>query len=114
MDYEQRTAWKYESIRGSFHTAASLSNKVNSDGSYASYPGSTVVFRPGKQCLQIVQMMQKVLLYKLKDSNMLAAPLPASTIHMTLHDLVSPELCKDEAEYNSLETVSVKRTVSEF
>ncbi|HAL59726.1 MAG TPA: hypothetical protein DCP64_10150, partial [Sarcina sp.] len=85
LDYEQRTAWKYESIRGSFHTAASLSNKVNSDGSYASYPGSTVVFRPGKQCLQVVQMMQKVLLYKLKASNMLAAPLPASTIHMTLH-----------------------------
>ena len=98
LDYEQRTAWKYESIRGSFHTAASLSNKVNSDGSYASYPGSTVVFRPGKQCLQVVQMMQKVLLYKLKASICLQLA-PASTIHMTLHDLVSPELCKDEAEY---------------
>ena len=60
LDYEQRTAWKYEPVRGSFHTAASLSDKVNTDGSYASYPGNTVVFRPGKQCLQIVQMMQKI------------------------------------------------------
>ena len=112
LDYEQRTAWKYESIRGSFHTAASLSNKVNSDGSYASYPGSTVVFRPGKQCLQVVQMMQKVLLYKLKDSNMLAAPLPASTIHMTLHDLVSPELCKDEADYKNKLVTSTGKAVA--
>ena len=112
LDYEQRTAWKYESIRGSFHAAASLSNKVNSDGSYASYPGSTVVFRPGKQCLQVVQMMQKVLLYKLKDSNMLAAPLPASTIHMTLHDLVSPELCKDEAEYKNKLVTSTGKAVA--
>lgn len=53
LDYEQRTAWKYESVSGFFHTAASLSDKVNTDGSYASYPGNTVVFRPGNNACRL-------------------------------------------------------------
>lgn len=90
-EYEQRTAWKYESIHGSFHTAEKLTDKVNQDGSYAPFRGSTVVFRPGRQCLQIIQIMQRLLQSRLEGAGMLASPLPPSTIHMTLHDLLSPD-----------------------
>lgn len=96
-DYEQRTAWKYEPVRGLFHTNEELSRKVNPDGSYAPFPGSTAVFRPEKQCLQIIRFMQK-LLYQKMGSSMLAQPLPASSIHMTLHDLISPEICVSSPE----------------
>ena len=52
-EYEQRTAWKYEPIRGSFYTADGLANKVGRDGSFVPFPGSTVVFRPEKLCVQV-------------------------------------------------------------
>lgn len=90
-DYERRTAWKYEPIRGSFPAADSLSEKVEQDGSYRPFRGTTVVFRPGSSCLQAVQLMQRALYCRLEGTGMLASPLPASTIHMTLHDLISPE-----------------------
>ena len=96
-DYEQRTAWKHEPIHGSFHTHEGLSQKVNPDGSYASFPGSTVVFRLENQCLQIIQLMQKVLYHKL-GGDMLASILPASSLHMTLHDLISREMCISHTE----------------
>ena len=101
-DYEQKTAWKYAPISGSFHTHEGLNRKVNPDGSFAAFPGSTVVFRPGSDCAPIIQMMQGILHYRLSGAGMLAAPLPASTGHMTLHDLISPELCASEtsAEYS--------------
>ena len=95
--YEQQTAWKYEPIHGSFHTHEGLSQKVNPDGSYASFPGSTVVFRLENQCLQIIQLMQKVLYHKL-GGDMLASILPASSLHMTLHDLISREMCISHTE----------------
>ena len=95
-EYEQRTAWKYEPMHGSFHTADGLSAKVNPDGSYAPFLGSTVVFRPGIECMQILHMMKRVLYHKLGDTGMLSAFLPASTVHMTLHDLVCPELCRSD------------------
>ena len=90
-DYEQRTGWKYEPIQGVFPAHAGLAAKVSPSGSYASFPGSTVVFRPGKQCLRVIQLMQRVLDTKLRGSNLLADPLPASAIHLTLHDLISPD-----------------------
>ncbi len=110
-EYEQRTAWKYEPIRGSFHTADSLKAKINPDGSYAPFPGSTVVFRPGKHCLQIIPLMQKTLYHKLEGTGMLADVLPASTIHMTLHDLVSPEIhiSQSEEAYESEIADSIKK-----
>ncbi len=92
-EYEQRTAWKYEPIRGSFHTAQGLAKKVDPDGNYQPFPGTTVVFRPESICSQTVAMMQRVLYHRLEGSGMLASALPVSTIHMTLHDLVSPEKC---------------------
>ena len=91
-DYEQRTTWKNEPIRGSFHTHEGLACKVNPDGSYAPFHGSTVVFRPGKQCFQVIRLMQRVLYHKLDGTGMLASLLPDASIHMTLHDLVSPEM----------------------
>ncbi len=90
-EYERRTAWKYEPIRGTFHTAESLVNKVSPEGCFVPFSGSTVVFRADKTCLQVTGMMQDLLYCKLGDSGMLAERLPVSTVHMTLHDLLSPE-----------------------
>ncbi len=112
-DYEQRTAWKYEPIHGSFHTADGLLNKISPDGNYVPFPGSTVVFRPGNQCLQIIQLMQKALCCRLDETGMLAHPLPASTIHMTLHDLISREMCASDSEKDYKQEVedSISRAV---
>ena len=90
-EYDRRTAWKYEPIRGTFRTAESLVNKVGPDGRFVPFPGSTVVFRADKTCLQVIGMMQELLYHDLRDSGMLAERLPVSTVHMTLHDLLSPE-----------------------
>ena len=97
-DYEQRTAWKYEPLQGLFHTHAGLANKVNPDGSYAPFSGSTVVFKPDNNCLRFIQQIQSMLYQKLDPSDMLASFLPTSTIHMTLHDLISPEMCTAASE----------------
>lgn len=103
-DYESRTAWKYDRIQGFFHTPDDLTRKVNPDGSYAPYPGSTVVFRAGYACIQIIQMMQHILYQRLESNDLLSARLPASTIHMTLHDLISPDMrlsaLDDQAAYS--------------
>lgn len=96
FDYEQRTSWKYSQIQGFFHTAESLTNKIDDRGAYKSFPGSTVVFRPEKRCMKIIQLMQELLYNQLEETGMLASLLPASTIHMTLHDLVSPENCMSD------------------
>ena len=96
-DYEQRTAWKYEPIHGSFHSHEGLAGKVNPDGSFAPFPGSTVVFRPGKLCFQVIQLMQRILYHELDGTGMLALPLPDAAIHMTLHDLISPEMCSSDS-----------------
>ena len=95
-DYEQRTAWKYQPISGFFHTADGLNNKVDFNGSYMPFAGTTVVFRLGKKNSYLIQLIQHILSYHLGESGMLAAPLPASALHMTLHDLVSPERCAAE------------------
>lgn len=112
-EYEQRTAWKYEPIRGSFYTADGLANKVGQDGSFVPFPGSTVVFRPEKLCVQVVELMQRLLYHKLDGTDMLAAPLPAAAIHMTLHDLISRETCgsdpADEKQYGREVSESLAR-----
>lgn len=96
LDYEARTAWKYEPVCGFFSTDEGLKRKVSEDGSYLPFPGSTAVFRPGKTCLQVMMLIQRILYEQLGDTGMLAEPLPASTIHMTLHDLISPETSKSD------------------
>lgn len=91
-EYKQRIAWKDEPIHGEFHTHKDLENKIGLDGSFGDFPGSTVVFRPEKLCYYVACLMQRILYDKLWETGMLASKLPASTIHMTLHDLVSPEM----------------------
>lgn len=112
-DYEQRTAWKYAPISGNFHTAEDLTRKVRLDGSYAPFPGTTVVFRLGKQELGLTQLMQQVLAQALEGTDMLASPLPPSALHMTLHDLISPENCasdpEDRIQYDREMTASLKQ-----
>lgn len=112
-EYEQRTAWKYEPIQGFFHTAEGLARKVNPTGDYVPFPGTTAVFRPDKTCLGVIRLMQQVLSQRLSGTGMLASPLPASTIHLTLHDLVCPEKCVsdpgDEAGYQAELTESLRR-----
>lgn len=90
-EYDNRTAWKYEPIHGVFHTHEGLVSKVNADGSYAPFFASTVVFVADQPCAQAVEKMQTVLHDSLGD--MLASPLPVASCHMTLHDLISPEMC---------------------
>lgn len=97
-DYEQRTVWKYAPIGGTFHTAEGLARKVRPDGSYAPFSGTTVVFRLGKRELRILQLMQQLLEQALEGADMLASPLPVSALHMTLHDLISPENCASDSE----------------
>ena len=109
-EYEQRTAWKYEPIRGRFSTHPGLDDKVSPDGSFRHFPGNTAVFRPDRDTFRLARLMQAALHSHLDDTGMLAEPLPESTLHMTLHDLVSPGqgASGGEAEYvreteNSLE-----------
>ena len=112
-DYERRTAWKYEPVRGYFHTAEGLTNKIAEDGGYKFFPGTTVVFRLGKKATYMIRLMQKTLEHKLKDTGMLAEQLPVSALHITLHDLVSPERCesdpKDAEAYNREMRVSLEK-----
>lgn len=110
-EYELRTAWKYEPIRGTFHTAQGLENKIKPDGSYAPFYGSTVVFRSGRQELQMINMMQRLLHHKLESSGMLVSPLPVSTIHMTLHDLISPEFCTTDSGNQEEYHIEVAKSV---
>lgn len=118
-DYEQRTAWKYEPIHGSFPTADGLKNKVSENGDFLPFAGNTVVFRLDGMGVKIIQMMQKVLEYWLQNTGMLASPLPSDTIHMTLHDLISPENClsdnkeeyKKELEKSQLRAVEITEKI---
>ncbi len=90
-EYEQRTAWKHEPLHGHFSTHSDLQRKITPDGNYRSFPGSTVVFRLDRNTYRMVRLMQAALHRHLDGTEMLAKPLPISTLHMTLHDLVSPE-----------------------
>ncbi len=52
-DYEQRTAWKYEPVRGVFPTHEGLTAKVRPDGGYMPFAGSTVVSGPGNPACRL-------------------------------------------------------------
>ena len=115
-DYERRTCWKYEPIRGAFHTHEGLTRKVAPDGSFRPFPGTTVVFRAGRMCLKGVGLMQRALYALLEGTGMLSSPLPEATTHMTLHDLVSPEACEadpaDRERYDSETADSLNRAAA--
>lgn len=95
-EYEARTAWKYEPIRGCFHTHAGLTAKVDESGKYRRFPGSTSVFRLERDERFCIAAMQSYL--HDRAGEMLARPLPVSTLHMTLHDLANPETAKDGSD----------------
>lgn len=90
-EYEKRTAWKYEPICGIFHTPESLQAKVRPDGGYAHFPGTTTAFRLEGRTADVIGRMQDELHRSLSGTDMLAAPLEKDQLHMTLHDLISPE-----------------------
>ncbi len=90
-EYDLRTAWKYEPVRGRFLTHPGLKHKVGPDGAFRPFPGSTVVFRPDRDTFHLTRLMQSILRGRLSGAGMCADPLPASTLHMTLHDLMDPE-----------------------
>ena len=105
-DYDHRTAWKYEPIRGTFHTAPGLALKATPEGAYVPFRGTTVVFRMNRQDQHIIRLMQDILYHHLNaDSRqpILMPVLREETFHLTLHDLVCPTLCvsdlRDEAGY---------------
>ena len=118
-EYEQRTAWKYEPIRGQFSTHTGLDDKVGPDGSFRYFPGTTAVFRLDRDTFRLARLMQAALHSHLEDTGMLAEPLPESTLHMTLHDLVSPppggggEGYAGEAENSLTGAVAVVSSVRE-
>ncbi len=90
-DYNARTAWKYAPVSGRFFTHPGLGAKVNEDGSFRPFPGTTAVFRLDGHGYGLVRMLQGLLYKALGESGMLARPLPAESFHMTLHDLINPD-----------------------
>ncbi len=89
-DYDRRTSWKAEPVRGVFAAAEGLRAKVDGRGRFVLFPGTTVAFRAGEECRRTVDRLQDILYQRIDD--MLALRLGAATCHMTLHDLVSPEM----------------------
>ena len=98
LDYENRTSWKHDRLSGRFMTDRGLRQKVDEGGKYLPFHGSTVVFRPGRDCQGVVQVAQHFLSHHLDSTRMLADPLDPAQIHMTLHDLCSPSLPTREGE----------------
>ena len=72
---------------GVFTTNSSLSNKVDPDGSFRPFFGSTVVFSLDARTKFALAGLQRGLYCEV--GQMLAQPLTADTFHMTLHDLVN-------------------------
>ncbi|MCR5294432.1 MAG: 2'-5' RNA ligase family protein [Lachnospiraceae bacterium] len=111
-EYEQRTMWKKEPISGHFQTAPDLERKVTPGGHYLPFMGSTVVFKADEYGCEIVNRIQDSLFALLSDTCILADPLPRSTTHMTLHDLLSPEqFSGSPEEYDQKVEDSLSRAV---
>lgn len=90
-DFEERTAWKHERIGGWFSAHPNAQEKVAANGSYRTFPGTTVVFQCSPRMAGTLCPLQEDLHRQMEETEMLSQPLPAATFHMTLHDLVSPE-----------------------
>lgn len=118
-EYEERTAWKYMPISGRFPTHPDLLRKIDANGRFRPFMGSTVVFRLERHLRQYLRSAGDYLADRLGD--MLANPLPLESIHLTLHDLVCPEHAQtpvvytDEAEkaYSSAYRQEVARSLDQ-
>ena len=89
-DYETRTAWKYNPVSGRFQTHPGLLNKVDEEGAFRPYMGSTVVFRLDRQSRSYFRIVRQIIADGMQE--LFSETFPASEFHMTLHDLVSPEM----------------------
>ena len=102
--YEKRTAWKYEPIHGCFHTHEGLINKVDCAGKMLFFPGTTVICRPREGMPDLLSMQARM--HELLDeTGMLGERLPADSMHMTLHDLVSLEYAEEEYDRQMSESL---------
>lgn len=90
-EYVEKKTWKYAPIGGPFPTHTDLGNKIGPEGQFRPFSGSTAVFRLDRDTFRLARLMQALLHRHLEDTGMLAQPLPEDSLHMTLHDLVSPE-----------------------
>lgn len=109
--YEEMTRWKQQSISGLYNTRPELEEKVDVEGHFLPYTGSTVVFRMGPRSLLIIEIM-KQLLHQNIDEICLAEPLPIDTMHMTLHDLISPSFAKTHhRDYSKVVTESIDSSI---
>lgn len=96
-DYEKRTAWKHTPVQGRFQTHPGLLNKIGADGTFCPFMGSTVVFRLDKPTTDYFRMVRQAVVNGMKET--FSEPFPSSTFHMTLHDLVSPEMTEVSRVY---------------
>ena len=95
-EYDYDTVWKHSDPGGVFDTGPGLENKVDAGGCFRFFPGSTTVFRLDGRTLHVLSLMQDALHQRLTESDLLAEPLPEDSFHLTLHDLVSPEMHRSE------------------
>lgn len=93
--YNWETRWKYEPLSGRYGTGQGLERKVDpATGRFLPFPGTTTVFRlPEAVGRVLARALRDPLTERLKDSGMLAEDvLPEDSFHLTLHDLICPDL----------------------
>ena len=93
--YEADTRWKHERLSGSYPTGGGLERKVDPEsGTFRPFPGTTTVFRlPDGMRRVLAGALRDPLTESLRDAGLLACEcLPEDSFHVTLHDLVSPDL----------------------
>ena len=88
--YTALTQWKYDPIQGRMPTDPNLARMVDPAGRFLPTPGLAAVFRPGKFLSGIISLMKDMVYEQLEESHMLADPLPASSLHMTVHEMAAP------------------------
>ena len=91
LDYTQYMTWRDEPLQGTWHTPARLCAKVDGNGQYVPFAGATTVFRLDRRQTRALALMRDDLTQRLCGTGCLAAPLPESSFHLTLHDLANQE-----------------------
>ena len=91
-DYEHRTSWKRNPFCGQYPTNYTLPDAITASGLYRPYNGAAVSFHIGDSLLRRVLAIQDCLYAHPESASQLAERLPESALHMTLHDLTSPEI----------------------
>ena len=84
--FTNRIRYQYEPLNG-LTVPASQIEKVNQDGSLAPYLGDTVIFELGDNTRSTIGQMQEALYARC--GSLLGERLPVESFHITLHDLLS-------------------------